>query len=156
MQPELVLALAYLIGSFSPSYFLGRLRGLDLRQHGTKSLGTSNVFLTLGKKSALLTLLLDVGKGFLAVWFAQNLAEPWVYAAGLATVLGHIYPFYLHFKGGQGAATTAGVLLYLLFNGENLPHRWTAAFVAFLYILLILSYRRSLYERNQRLSHKPR
>ena len=125
------LAVAYLLGSIPTGYLAGRLvRGIDIREHGSKSTGATNVLRTLGKGPALVVLLVDVLKGVAAIvfargfyaWFdtipslappAQNLA-PWgVCLAGLAVLIGHGRSIWLNFSGGKSAATGLGVLLAL-------------------------------------------
>ncbi len=107
----------YLLGSVSPSYVLGKvLRGIDIREHGTRNAGTVNTYKVLGLGPAVLTAIFDLGKGLL-VMFLCHLAggSPLaVHLAGLAAVLGHVFPFYLKFRGGQGVATATAIMLYYL------------------------------------------
>jgi glycerol-3-phosphate acyltransferase PlsY len=129
------LAFAYLFGSIPTGYLAGRLlRGIDIREHGSRSTGTANVLRTLGKGPALVVLLVDVLKGavaiVLALWFYPWLVEtpyvehfdeidpeiwlPWaICLAGLAVMLGHSRSIWLDFAGGRSAATGLGVLLAL-------------------------------------------
>lgn len=127
------LAIAYLLGSTPTGYLAGKmLKGIDIREHGSKSTGATNVLRTLGKWPALAVLLIDVLKGVGAVifarwfypWFStvssdtpptaldlQN-STPWaVCLAGLAVLLGHGRSVWLNFTGGKSAATGLGVLL---------------------------------------------
>jgi glycerol-3-phosphate acyltransferase PlsY len=127
------LAIAYLLGSTPTGYLAGKmLKGIDIREHGSKSTGATNVLRTLGKWPALAVLLIDVLKGVGAVifarwfypWFStvssdtpptaldlQN-SMPWaVCLAGLAVLLGHGRSVWLNFTGGKSAATGLGVLL---------------------------------------------
>ena len=106
LKEVLIILLAYLIGSLSSSHFLAWLKGFNLRQRGTKNLGATNTLLILGKFYALIVALFDVGKGALVVYLAYyfGLSEVFYYLAGAAAVLGHIFPFYLNFKGGKGAS----------------------------------------------------
>jgi acyl phosphate:glycerol-3-phosphate acyltransferase len=127
------LIFAYLFGSTPTGYLAGRLvKGIDIREHGSKSTGATNVLRTLGPWPALVVLLVDVLKGAGAIlfvrWFylwlcgspsialpkaldLQALA-PWaVCLAGVGVLLGHSCPFWLNFKGGKSAATGLGVLL---------------------------------------------
>lgn len=109
---------AYLIGSIPPAYYLVRLvKGVDLREVGSKNVGTLNTYHHVGAWGAGLVLFLDVGKGALAV-FLPALAAPWVdtpewavYVTGLLVVAGHNWTFLLGFRGGKGAATIIGVCL---------------------------------------------
>jgi glycerol-3-phosphate acyltransferase PlsY len=117
---------AYLIGSTPAGYLAGKLlKGIDIRQHGSKSTGATNVLRTLGKWPALVVLLVDVLKGVAAVVLARWLSTttlpatsempawaPWVVClAGLAVLLGHSRSIWLNFTGGKSAATGLGVLL---------------------------------------------
>lgn len=135
------LVFAYLLGAVPTGYLAGRLlRGIDIREHGSKSTGATNVLRTLGKGPALVVLLVDVAKGAAAIlfarWFYPWLAAqpfagspfaapppasldlhafvPWaVCFAGLAALLGHGRSIWLNFTGGKSAATGLGVLLAL-------------------------------------------
>lgn len=119
-MPTYLLAafVGYLLGSFPTGLLIGRwLCNIDIRQYGSKNIGTTNMFRTLGPKAAGIVLLGDMGKGMLAVAFANWLAgEPQIalsLTGGLAAVLGHNYPVFLKFKGGRGVATAFGVLCLL-------------------------------------------
>lgn len=111
----------YLSGSLPFGYWAGKLKGIDIRQHGSGNIGATNVFRVLGKGMGIPVFILDALKGWLPAWLAglwlqqQGAALELVSAAavvaGLAAVLGHMFTFWLGFKGGKGVATTAGVLL---------------------------------------------
>ncbi len=109
------VGVAYLVGSIPFAYLLSRRRGVDLRQVGSGNIGASNVLRTSGVRAAVLAMVLDGIKGALAVMLAQRLtAGPAVpVVAGLASVLGHVYPIWLRFRGGKGVATAAGVFAVL-------------------------------------------
>jgi glycerol-3-phosphate acyltransferase PlsY len=111
----IAVAVAYLVGSIPFAYLLSRRRGVDLRQVGSGNVGASNVLRTSGVRTAALAMVLDGVKGALAVIVAQRLASgPAVpVAAGLVSVIGHIYPVWLRFRGGKGVATAAGVFAVL-------------------------------------------
>ena len=111
----LVAVVAYLLGSVPFGIVITRLMGLgDPRQIGSGNIGATNVLRTGNKPAALATLLLDAGKGGIAVLIARALvAEDAAQVAGLAAFMGHIYPIYLNFKGGKGVATFLGTLLAL-------------------------------------------
>jgi glycerol-3-phosphate acyltransferase PlsY len=116
MTAALLIVFAYLLGSLSGSLLLGRLRGVDIRQHGSGNAGGTNALRTQGWKFALGTVLVDVGKGALAVGLAQRYGGdlawlPW--AAAAAAVLGHVWPLFHGFRGGKGAGTLVGALLML-------------------------------------------
>lgn len=116
MTAALLIVIAYLLGSLSGSLLLGRLRGVDIRQQGSGNAGGTNALRTQGWTFALGTVLVDVGKGVLAVWLAQRYggAIAWLpWTAGAAAVLGHVWPVFHGFRGGKGAGTLVGVLLVL-------------------------------------------
>lgn len=107
----------YLVGSISPSYILGKiLKKIDIRDHGTKNAGTTNTYKVLGLGPAIITGLFDLSKGLLVMYFAYLLgASPLhIHLVGFAAIFGHVFPFYLHFKGGQGVATATAILIYYL------------------------------------------
>ncbi|NTU77310.1 MAG: glycerol-3-phosphate 1-O-acyltransferase PlsY [Alphaproteobacteria bacterium] len=110
----IVLFLAYLLGSVPFGLLLTKLAGLgDIRGIGSGNIGATNVLRTGKKGLALLTLLLDGGKGVAAVLLAAPVAPGTERLAGLAVLLGHLYPVWLRFKGGKGVATSFGVLTAL-------------------------------------------
>jgi glycerol-3-phosphate acyltransferase PlsY len=107
----------YLIGSILPAYFLGRiLKKIDIREHGTKNAGTMNVYHLLGLGPAAAAAIFDVSKGLLVMFLAYLLgASPLlVHLAGFAVILGHVFPFYLRFRGGQGVAAATAIMIYYL------------------------------------------
>ncbi len=115
----LPLALGYLLGSFLPAYFLTKwITGVDVRTVGTHHAGTTNVYRVAGFAPAMVTAVYDLLKGILAVFISNSLGYPeWVsYLSGLCAILGHVFPFYLSFRGGKGAATTVGLLLMSLWK----------------------------------------
>ena len=102
---------AYLIGSISFAIVVSQLMRLpDPRSYGSKNPGATNVLRTGRKSAAVLTLLGDTAKGWLAVWLAQRYAPEAAPYAALAVFLGHLFPLYYRFVGGKGVATAAGVL----------------------------------------------
>ncbi len=108
-------ALAYLLGSVPFGIVMARLFGLgDLRKIGSGNIGATNVLRTGNKPAAFLTLVLDAGKGGIAVLVARALlGEDAAQVAGFAAFLGHCYPVFLRFRGGKGVATFLGTLLAL-------------------------------------------
>ena len=105
------LVAAYLLGSISFAVVLVRVfRGVDVRREGSGNAGATNVLRTSGKRLATLTMLLDVGKGTLAVLLMQAVTyDPlWLGAAACAAVLGHVFPVWFGFRGGKGVATAVG------------------------------------------------
>jgi glycerol-3-phosphate acyltransferase PlsY len=111
----LVAALAYLLGSIPFGILITRAMGLgDLRSIGSGNIGATNVLRTGNRFAALATLLLDAGKGALAVLIARRLVGPdAAQLAGLFAFLGHLYPVWLGFRGGKGVATFLGILIAL-------------------------------------------
>jgi glycerol-3-phosphate acyltransferase PlsY len=114
------VVLAYLLGSVSFAVIVSRAFGLaDPRTYGSKNPGATNVLRSGSKPAAILTLLGDALKGWLAVWLVQRYGPAYgigdwgVALAGLAAFLGHLYPLYIGFKGGKGVATAAGVIVGL-------------------------------------------
>jgi len=134
MLPLLLVVTAYLIGSIPFSYLVVRMfAGADIRQHGSRNVGATNVARSFGKAPGVIALLLDITKGYAAVFVAEILvmrpgwplrftAQPWsplhseafwVALAGLIAVLAHMFPVWLRFHGGKGVATGTGVFLAL-------------------------------------------
>lgn len=108
----LAIALGYLLGAVPFGVLLTRFAGLgDVRMIGSGNIGATNVLRTGNKGLALLTLLLDGGKGAAAFLIAQQIAPDVAPLAGAAAFLGHLYPVYIGFRGGKGVATFAGLLL---------------------------------------------
>lgn len=112
------LALAYLAGSIPSSYLAGRMRGVDLREHGSGNLGATNVYRVLGARAAVPVMLVDIGKGFVpAAFFPGWDGAPdsrLAIAYGCAAIAGHVWSVFLKFRGGKGVATGAGVLFALV------------------------------------------
>ncbi len=111
------LAASYLLGAIPTSYLAGRLfRGIDLREHGSRNLGATNLYRVLGWRFALPVGLLDAAKGLIpVVVFAPQVSPSEVFAliCGLVAVLGHAFSVFVRFKGGKGVATAAGAMLGL-------------------------------------------
>lgn len=110
------VALGYGVGSLPLGYLLARLvRGVDLRRVGSGNVGAANVYRATGLGFALLVMLLDMTKGATSVVLAARLAggSAAPVAAGVAAVLGHIYPIWMRFQGGKGVATAAGAFALL-------------------------------------------
>lgn len=111
------LLAAYLAGGIPFGYLIGRLRGVDVRTVGSRNIGATNVFRTVGRTWGVLTLALDMLKGLLPTLICRHCAaDPqWLpLAVGVAAVLGHTLTPYMKFKGGKGVATGAGMLFGLL------------------------------------------
>jgi len=107
----------YLLGSISPAYILGKaLKGIDVRDQGFRNAGARNVYHLLGAIPASITAIIDLGKGIAAILIADrllNLPDSWLFVPAWAAVLGHIFPFYLRFRGGKGMAVATGMTLLL-------------------------------------------
>ncbi|HEU5248741.1 MAG TPA: glycerol-3-phosphate 1-O-acyltransferase PlsY [Thermoanaerobaculia bacterium] len=116
LPPTVLLLVAYLLGSISFAVIVVRaVSGEDIRAQGSGNAGATNVLRAYGKKPALLVALLDVAKGTAAVLLMRlATADPWwSAAAGLAVVLGHVFPVFYGFRGGKGVATAVGAFAVL-------------------------------------------
>ena len=116
IPPAALVVVAYLLGSISFAVLIVRLTtGTDIRAEGSGNAGATNVLRSYGRKLAILVALLDVGKGAAAVLLMRLVtADPlWGAAAGLAAVLGHVFPVFYGFRGGKGVATAVGAFLVL-------------------------------------------
>lgn len=107
----IAIALGYLLGSILPAYFLAKARGFDIRKQGTGNPGVTNVADTMGYPAAVMVALYDLSKAPLAIFLARELGNVWLisYFAGLAALAGHLAPFYLRFRGGEGMSTAVGI-----------------------------------------------
>ena len=112
----LILFVGYLFGSFPSGYLAGRIaKGIDIRSLGSGSTGATNVLRHIGKRAAIIVFLLDVFKGVLSILLAKYLLlnDSWQVAIGLSTLIGHIWPVWLNWKGGKAVATGLGIFLGL-------------------------------------------
>ena len=141
MIRDIVIAIiiGYLLGSFPSAYLAGRLRkGIDIREVGSRNMGAMNVFYEVGPMEAALVTLADLGKGVGAIllvrWLlGNNLISPFDFLTGLtatAAVIGHIFPVFLKFHGGKGAATAIGILIFLM--------PWAVPFLAIVFFIAVL------------------
>jgi glycerol-3-phosphate acyltransferase PlsY len=141
MKILVFIVCAYLLGSISFAVIMSRLFALpDPRTYGSHNPGATNMLRSGNKWAAILTLLGDAAKGWLAVWVAQHFEPPngnslLVAAVALAVFLGHLFPVFLRFKGGKGVATALGVLLAL--------NIWLGLAVLATWILVALIFRLS-------------
>jgi glycerol-3-phosphate acyltransferase PlsY len=127
---------SYLAGSVPFALIAGRMKGIDIREHGSGNLGATNAIRTLGKPIGVAVFLLDFLKGCLPVCLARTLSLPlsernllgFAFACGMIAVVGHIFPIYLRFRGGKGVAAAAGALLAV---------KWEAALTAFVLFFVI-------------------
>lgn len=136
----IAIVIGYLLGSIPSAYLAGRLRkGIDIREVGSKNMGAMNVYYEVGLMEAVLVTLADLGKGIGAIllvrWLSGNpLISPFDLLTGLtaaAAILGHIFPVFLKFRGGKGAATAIGTLIFLM------PWAVPFLFIVFAVALLI-------------------
>lgn len=114
MEIAATVLIGYLLGSLNPAALLAKLKQLDLRAQGTKNLGASNTMLVMGKKFGVPVMLFDIFKSYFAAKLAKALFPQLAIVqllAGLSAVVGHIFPFYLNFKGGKGLAAFGGLVL---------------------------------------------
>ncbi len=137
--PYLLLAIAYLLGSFPTGYLVGRIAGIDIREHGSGSTGATNVWRNVGKFAGISVFAVDFAKGAIAIYVMQqanwlltsfgltaNIAidnlSLFVIGAGMLALIGHSRPVWLGFKGGKSVATGVGILFML---------NWIVAIAAF-------------------------
>ena len=112
----LFLFLGYLFGSFPSGYLAGKIaKGIDIRSLGSGSTGATNVLRHIGKRAAITVFLLDVFKGVISILLAKYflLNDSWQVAVGLSTLIGHIWPVWLNWRGGKAVATGLGIFLGL-------------------------------------------
>lgn len=112
----IAVSLGYLLGSSNLAYWLAKWNNVDFRKGGSGNLGASNTTILLGWKAGVLVGIHDIGKAVLAVLLAKLLFPEQEYvgaAAGVSAVLGHVFPFYLRFKGGKGLASFLGMVAAL-------------------------------------------
>ena len=115
MKAALAVLASYLLGAIPTSYLVGRIfRGIDLREHGSRNLGATNLYRTLGWKFAVPVALFDIAKGAVPVILIAPLVTSsrlFALACGAAAVVGHVLSVFVRFRGGKGVATAAGVML---------------------------------------------
>lgn len=104
----------YLTGCINPAYFIARMRGFDIRAKGSGNAGASNAVITMGKGIGIFTALFDIGKAIFITQFMRGLLDTFAMAfilTAVSCILGHIFPFYMQFRGGKGLAALGGVVL---------------------------------------------
>lgn len=117
MQYLIIAVVGYLLGCIPSGLIVGKFFcNVDIRNYGSKNIGTTNMFRILGPKPAIVVLLADMAKGMLAVFFAQYLVGDTssLLLGGIVSIVGHNYPVFLGFKGGRGVATGLGVICVLM------------------------------------------
>jgi len=136
MEELAAVTLGYFAGSIPFAFLVARRRGVDLRRSGSGNVGATNVLRTSGVPLAVTAMMLDAMKGAVAVLIAQRLTEgpATPVAAGLAAIIGHVYPVWLQFRGGRGVATAAGVFAVLT------PLALAIAAVAFVLAVFVTRY----------------
>ena len=125
--------IAYIIGSFNPALLISNIQKKDIRSHGSGNLGASNATILLGWKIGFTVAILDILKAFIPIMLTRILLPQYAllpYIVATCVILGHIFPFYLRFKGGKGFATYMGAILGLSF----------IAFIVIGLIFLIVSF----------------
>ena len=104
----LAIIIAYFLGNISPAIILGRMNGIDIKKEGSGNAGTTNVLRTLGKKAAVITMVVDILKGVIGVKLGLLIAGPAVASwCAVAAFCGHIWPALYNFRGGKGVAASA-------------------------------------------------
>ncbi len=135
----IAIVIGYVLGSFPAAYLAGRLRKrIDIRDVGSRNMGAMNVFYQVGRADAALVTLADLGKGIGAILLmryvlGRSLISPFDFLTGLtatAAILGHIFPVFLRSRGGKGAATAIGILIFLM--------PWALPFLFLLFGLALL------------------
>lgn len=136
INPAVWIAAAYLVGGIPFGFIIGKMRGVDVRTVGSKNIGATNVFRTVGKKWGLIAFVCDVLKGLLPVILAKNFAsESYLpLAVGVTSVVGHMLTPYMKFKGGKGVATAFGMLIGLV------PQLVGVAFLLFAIVFALSNY----------------
>jgi len=149
MDIILAIILSYLIGSISPSWFFGKLKGIDVREKGVKNVGAYNTIKLVGIIPGVITGIFDIAKGVLAIFIATNSTTSLflVYLVGLAAIVGHNFPFHLRFKGGYGVAVAIGTIIGALI--WNLS--WILIILLFIteIFFFVLRYRKNIRKRKK-------
>lgn len=115
MEFLLCALLGYFVGTVNPAYLLGKIKGFDIRKKGSGNAGASNALILFGKVIGVVCAFLDIAKAYFAILLTTTLFPDFSFAftvTGVACILGHIFPFYMHFKGGKGLACLGGMILY--------------------------------------------
>ncbi len=114
----LSVIIGYLLGGILPAFLFGKIKDIDIREKGTKNPGTANAYRVLGLSYAIPTALYDTLKGLLAMLVAYSLGVNFIFMqlSAIAAIIGHIFPYYLNFRGGQGVATATGLLFFYLIS----------------------------------------
>ncbi|MBE6684964.1 MAG: glycerol-3-phosphate acyltransferase [Ruminococcaceae bacterium] len=114
MKYVLCILIGYLIGTINPSYIIAKIRGFDIREKGSGNAGASNALILFGKVLGIGCALFDIAKATFAIWLCGKLFPELTYSfavTGVACILGHVFPFYMKFRGGKGLACLGGMIL---------------------------------------------
>ena len=139
MERLICLIIGYVCGNFQTAYFMGKRKGIDIREHGSGNAGTTNTLRVLGRKAGIVVFLGDVFKCAVAIWISKLLYGEshadiiyilTLYAA-LGTILGHNYPILLGFRGGKGMACTAGLVVFY--------HPWLLAICVSTFLIIFFT-----------------
>ena len=139
MERLICLIIGYVCGNFQTAYFMGKRKGIDIREHGSGNAGTTNTLRVLGRKAGIVVFLGDVFKCAVAIWISRLLYGEshadiiyilTLYAA-LGTILGHNYPVLLGFRGGKGMACTAGLVVFY--------HPWLLAICVSTFLIIFFT-----------------
>jgi glycerol-3-phosphate acyltransferase PlsY len=132
----LVIAGGYLIGSIPFGYLIAKIRHIDILNQGSGNIGATNIFRTFGPTLGISVFVLDLAKGAVPVYLAQQVTQDhWlILSAGVAAIIGHTFSIFLKFKGGRGSATGLGILLAVA------PDTFLGAFLLVFLIILITRY----------------
>lgn len=132
MDIFLCIFLGYAVGCINPAYLIGKLRGFDIRRSGSGNAGASNALITMGKAAGVFSMLFDIAKAVFVTQLCAALFPLFAYAfplAASACILGHIFPFYMKFRGGKGLACLGGAVL---------SYNWKLFLLALAIALLLL------------------
>lgn len=114
MEILLCIIIGYFIGCINPSYFIGRFKGVDIKKSGSGNAGASNALILFGKMYGIFCTVFDFMKAWFAIWLAEKIFTHFEYAfaiTAVSVILGHIFPFYMRFRGGKGLACFGGMVL---------------------------------------------
>ncbi len=128
---------SYLVGGINPSYIFGRLRGIDIRRQGSGNAGASNATVVLGKAIGIFSAFFDIAKAFGVMLLFPVIFKGVPYlaeCAGIAAIIGHIFPVFMHFRGGKGLACLGGLLLAID------PRLFLIVLAAEIVLLLLVNY----------------
>lgn len=144
----IAIIIGYAFGLIQTGYFIGKLYKIDIREHGSGSAGATNMTRTLGKWPGVVTLIVDVvkpmGAYLLTAAIFSSIDDHELYKilcmyAAVATVIGHIYPFYLGFRGGKGVATTGGLAIIFAAGVPSCSAAWPTVIIALSVFILIVA-----------------